>query len=86
MPSAEIDTAWANIKAKYPNVEFPEGMNINFANTYAINSDVVGYLRIAGEKTNIGTILLQKKGDDSYYLYRDLYGKKSRYGNPYVKA
>ena len=86
LPSAEIDTAWANIKAKYPNVEFPEGMNINFANTYAINSDVVGYLRIAGEKTNIGTILLQKKGDDSYYLYRDLYGKKSRYGNPYVKA
>lgn len=86
LPSDEVDNAWANIKAKYPNVEFPEGMNINFANTYAINSDVVGYLRIAGEKTNIGTILLQKNGDDTYYLYRDLYGKKSRYGNPYVKS
>lgn len=86
LPSDEIDNAWANIKAKYPDVEFPEGMNINFANTYAINSDVVGYLRIAGEKTNIGTILLQRNGDDNYYLYRDMYGKKSRYGNPYVKS
>lgn len=86
LPSDKVDDAWADIKAKYPDVEFPEGMNVKFANTYAINSDVVGYLRIVGEKTNIGTILLQRKGDDSYYLYRDMYGTKSRYGNPYVKS
>ncbi len=86
LPADEVDNAWADIKAKYPDVEFPEGMNIKFANTYAINSDVVGYLRIAGEKTNIGTILLQSKSDDNYYLYRDMYGKRSRYGNPFVKS
>ncbi len=86
LPQDELDDAWADIRARYPDVDFPEGMNIKFANTYAINSDVVGYLRIAGTKTNIGTILLQRKGDDTYYLYRDLYGKKSRYGNPYVKS
>lgn len=86
LPSDEVDNAWKDIRARYPDVEFPEGMNINFANTYAINPDVAGYLRIAGKKTNIGTILLQRKGDDNYYLYRDMYGKKSRYGNPYVKS
>ena len=81
-----LDEMWANIKAKYPDVDFPEGMNIKFANTYAINQDVVGYLKIDGDEINISTILLQNKENDDYYLYRDLYKQKSRYGNPFVKA
>ncbi len=81
-----LDEMWADIKAKYPDVDFPEGMNIKFANTYAINQDVVGYLKIDGDEINISTILLQNKENDDYYLYRDLYKQKSRYGNPFVKA
>ncbi|MBQ7637843.1 MAG: sortase, partial [Clostridia bacterium] len=83
IPDYELDDAWAMMRARYPDVDFPEGMNIKFANLYAISSDVVGWLKI--ENTDISTVLLQNR-DDSYYLYRDIYGNHSRYGNPYVKA
>ncbi|MCH5197979.1 MAG: class B sortase [Oscillospiraceae bacterium] len=83
IPGYELDNAWAEMRAKYPDVDFPEGMNIKFANLYAISRDVVGWLKIDG--TEISTVLLQTD-NDSYYLYRDIYGSRSRYGNPYVKA
>jgi|GEM_PF-950428 len=83
IPDYELDDAWAEMRAKYPDVDFPEGMNIKFANLYAISSDVVGWLKI--DNTEISTVLLQTN-NDSYYLYRDIYGNSSRYGNPYVKA
>ena len=83
IPDSQLDDAWASLKAKYPDVSFPEGMNIKFAELYAISSDVVGWLKI--ENTKISTVLLQTT-DDDYYLYRDIYKKYSRYGNPYVKS
>lgn len=81
MPESEIEDEWANIKALYPDVDFPEGMNIKFASLYAINQDVVGWLTIPN--TNISTVLLQGNYD-GYYLYKNIYKKYSRYGNPYV--
>lgn len=83
IPEYELDNAWAEMRAKYPDVDFPEGMNIKFANLYAISRNVVGWLKI--ENTDISTVLLQTN-NDSYYLYRDIYGSYSRYGNPYVMA
>lgn len=83
IPEYMLDEEWANIKAQYPDVEFPEGMNIKFAKIYAMNSDLVGNLKIEG--LGIDTILLQNP-DDNYYLYRDVFKKRSRYGSPYIKA
>lgn len=83
IPEYLLDEEWANIKAQYPDVEFPEGMNIKFAKIYAMNSDLVGNLKIEG--LGVDTILLQNP-DDNYYLYRDVFKKKSRYGSPYIKA
>ncbi|MBR5409447.1 MAG: sortase [Clostridia bacterium] len=74
---------WVAIKAQYPDVEFPEGMNVKFAYRYAINQDVVG--RVAIEGLGLDTVLVQAS-DDNFYLYRDMYKQKSRYGTPYVKA
>ena len=78
---AQLEDAWADIKVNYPDVSFPEGMNIKFASLYAINQDVVGWLTIPG--TNISTVLLQGNVED-YYLYKDIYKQYSRYGSPYV--
>ncbi len=77
----QLEDAWANIKVTYPDVKFPEGMNIKFASLYAINQDVVGWLTIP--ETNISTVLLQSSVDD-FYLYKDIYKQYSRYGSPYV--
>lgn len=74
---------WVQIRAQYPDVDFPEGMNVKFAYRYAMNQDVVG--RVAIEGLGLDTVLVQGP-DDDYYLYRDMFKQKSRYGTPYVKA
>ena len=79
----ELETAWEELRATYPDVDFPEGMNIKFAELYAVNSDVVGWLSI--DNTKLSTVLLQSKSED-YYLYHDIHKKQSRYGNPFVNT
>ncbi len=87
MTPEELENAWASMRAKYPDVQFPEGMNIKFAELYAVNSDVVGWLEIPHKESDspkIRTVLLQSRYTD-FYLYRDIYKKYSRYGNPYLQ-
>ena len=84
----DLAAQWAAIKAKYPNVNFPDGMNIRFAELYAKNQDLVGWLTIDG--TNIDTPIVQHTEDydnnagQDYYLRRDIYGKYNKYGNAYL--
>lgn len=73
--------AWEDIFATYPNMNFPEGMNLKYAYLYALNQDFVGWLRI--ENTNMDVQVVQSD-DNDYYLRRDFYGKSSRYGCPYM--
>ena len=81
VPEVKLEKAWTDIRSKYPEVSFPEGMDIKYAPLYAINQDVVGWLTIPN--TNISTVLLQSEYSD-YYLYKDIYRESSRYGNPFV--
>jgi len=74
---AALEKAWQEIKQQYPDVEFPEGMDIKFAKLYAMNQDVVGRLSIPG--TNVNTVIVQGK-DNNEYLYSDFNHKQSRYG------
>ena len=92
LSESELQDSWADLKARYPDVEFPEGMDIRFAERYAMNSDTVGYLSIEEKDTGgssakkayrIQTVLMQGPVTD-FYLYHDFYKKYSRYGNPYV--
>ena len=93
MNEQELEDAWAELKAMYPDVVFPEGMDIKFAKYYAMNSDTVGYLSIAEtpeegstqKNYRLQTVLVQSKSTD-YYLYRDFYKKYSRYGSPFVMS
>ena len=81
VPEVKLEKAWTDIKSKYPSVNFPEGMNIRYAPLYAINQDLVGWLRIPN--TNISTALMQSEYSD-YYLYKNFYKESSRYGVPFV--
>lgn len=84
----EIDP-WIAIKEKYPDVDFPEGMNIKFASLYAANQDMVGYLHI--DNTNIDTPVVQSKGDidndgEDFYLRHNFYKSDDKYGVAYLDA
>lgn len=72
---------WDKIKALYPDVDFPEGMNIKWAKLYAANQDFVGWLNIPG--TNISFPIVQGK-DNSEYLYLDFNRNDTNYGNPFM--
>lgn len=60
------------------NVELPEGYLKKFSYLYSINKDVKGYLKI--NDTRIDYPIVQAMNND-YYLYKDFYGKNSRYGS-----
>ncbi len=77
-------TAWEQIKEKYPDVDFPEGMQIKWAELYAGNTDFVGKLTVPG--TNISTVILRPSEDEAadLYLQHNYYKVYSRYGNPYL--
>jgi len=73
--------AWQELFAQYPDIQFPEGMNLRYSYLYAINQDLVGWLRIGN--TNLDVQVVQAD-DNDYYLRRDFYKKTSRYGCPYL--
>ena len=76
------ESAWADIRAKYPNVNFPEGMNPAYAALYAANQEMVGWLKIPNMKY-IDFPIVQGKDNDKY-LKLDYYGRTTSYGNPFL--
>lgn len=83
--SADIEAEkWAELKAKYPGVDFPEGLLLQFAELYAKNSDFAGWLSI--DNTNIDTPVVQRTSDstNTYYLKRNFYKEDTKYGCPFL--
>ncbi|MBR3768774.1 MAG: class B sortase [Clostridia bacterium] len=78
----EIKKLWENVKERYPDVEFPEGMALKFADLYAVNQDTAGILSISEKKLWFPVLL--NKSSRSYYMWKDLYGEYNRYGNPFI--
>ena len=83
MTPQELELAWRTVKSKYPEVNFPEGMNIKFAETYSINPDIIGWLTIPN--TNIRQNVMYSSSADKY-LYHNIYGNYSRYGEIFVDS
>lgn len=78
-PSEEL--TWDEIKEKYPNVKFPEGMQLKYAEAYAQNTDLVGWLKI--DKLKMDFPILQTD-NDSYYLKRSFTHRYTDLGNPFL--
>lgn len=71
---------WLEIKAKHPDIAFPEGMNPAFSDLYAINPEFAGWVSIP--ELNINYAVVQAE-DNNKYLRRDIYGKYTSYGVPF---
>ena len=80
-PNMEGDE-WAQFLSKYPNVQFPDGMMKKYAYLYAINPELVGWVRVPNTMINIQVV--QSDSSEPKYIRRDFYGNKSRYGTPYM--
>lgn len=76
----ETEDPWPAIRAKYPDVAFPAGMNPSFADLYALNKDLAGWISIPALDINFPVL---QTDDNDYYLRRDFYGKSTAYGNPF---
>lgn len=75
------ELTWDDIYKMYPDVDFPEGMQLKYAHLYAANQDFVGYLTIPNSTVAVPVV---QGRDNDYYLRRDYYKKSTRYGNPYL--
>lgn len=78
---AAIDKKWSEIKKKYPDVAFPEGLQLEYAKLYGENQDFVGFLKADG--IDMSLPIVQTTNDD-YYLKKDFHRRNTKYGTPFV--
>lgn len=72
----------------YTGVTHPETQDTTYLlpeyeELYALNPDLVGWIRIDG--TRIDYPVVQRPEETDYYLYRDFYGNASQWGCIYVR-
>lgn len=72
---------WAQLKAEYPNVVFPEGLQLKYAKLYATNQEFVGYLSADGVDINLPIV---QANDDKKYLEKNFFLQNTKYGCPFV--
>lgn len=76
------ESAWEAIRAEHPDISFPEGMNPAYADLYAANQEMVGWLKI--ENTKYINFPIVQAEDNEKYLDIDFYGRETDYGNPFL--
>ncbi|MBE6835685.1 MAG: class B sortase [Ruminococcaceae bacterium] len=77
----KAQSEWEKVKAEYPDVEFPGGMNVKYARLYALNPEFVAWLSIPNTQINVQVV---KAENNEKYLKQDFYGQYSRYGCPFM--
>lgn len=75
--NSNLFAGWATAKDKYPDIDFPTGMQLKFAELFVTNKDFSGWLSIPG--TGIDLPVVRGKDNDEY-LKKSFYGEKSKYG------
>ncbi len=71
----------SDIFLKYPNVDFPKGMNPEFASLYAKNNDFAGWLEIKGLGMEFAVVQAE---DNEEYVRKNFYKQTTKYGCPFV--
>ncbi len=73
----------ATLEEKYPDVKIPEGMLEKYADLYAKNPDLVGWINIDGLDLSLPVV---QGEDNEKYLKRDFNGKYSKYGSVFMNC
>lgn len=76
--SAEQETGSGETAAEEAQEVQEEEIGYDIAALWAVNPDCVGWLRI--EDTGIDEPVMQRAGDENYYLRRDFFGKRNKNG------
>lgn len=74
------DASVNEVQAENTDVDYPDGMLAKYAQLYAANDDLAGWISIPGFEINLP---IAQGTDNSYYLKKDIYGKYTRYGVPF---
>lgn len=69
------------VSANNPKVVYPEGLLKKYYKLYAANKDLAGWIKIPALQINLP---LAQGDDNQYYLKRDVYGKRTKYGVPFL--
>ncbi len=77
---SDLNVNDAQLESENPEVNFPDGMLAKYAQLYAANDDLRGWISIPGLGINLP---IAQGSNNSYYLKRDIYGKYTRYGVPF---
>lgn len=75
---------WAKLQSEYPNLIFPQGLQLKYAKLYATNQDFVGYLEAKGINLSLPIVQTNHEDTKSPYLKKNFYGKSTKYGCPFV--
>lgn len=73
------------IRKQYPGINFPDGMNPNFAQAYSENNEFAGQVTIDGlysEEIPFNFAVMQTDNNDKY-LTVNIFGENNKYGQPY---
>ena len=74
---------WNEVYEKYPGLNFPSGMQIKYADLYAINQDLVGWVKIPGLGIDYPVV---KTADDTFYQTHDFYKKSDKDGAIFLSS
>ena len=69
-----------DLEGEYSDLTLPEGMLKKYAQLFAANQDLAGWISIPGFDINLP---IAQGSDNDYYLHRDIYGKYTMYGVPF---
>lgn len=76
-----VPNIYTQMSPHYDTTGFPANMTSDFAQLYASNDDIIGWLYIPG--TNINTPIVQAK-DNNKYLRYNFYGSYTNFGTTYA--
>ncbi len=74
------DSSVNDIQTGNSDVDYPDGMLAKYAQLYAANNDLAGWISIPGFEINLP---IAQGNDNNFYLKKDIYGKYTRYGVPF---
>ncbi len=78
--SNHSDSSVNDVQPGNTDIEYPDGMLAKYAQLYAANDDLAGWISIPGFEINLP---IAQGNDNNYYLKKDIYGKYTRYGVPF---
>ena len=76
----ETEVVDSFLATEFPDVIFPDGMLAKYAQLYAANNDLKGWITIPGLEINLP---IAQSSNNEFYLKKDIYGKYTSYGVPF---